>query len=440
MIGESNATSTLTPPRAKASVLITISTPEADTPICRLGDSEDVVNDLTVRQLVQRVISPNSLFSVGVPISQLQAESPTALAIGELLSADCCQVMVPGKGAASRQTVSLDEQARSVAREQVGNQGNRFLNISIEVRSAPDAVAPSGDDRRQSYASPMMEVEEKKPVFMGSVITASAHTSSAEEKKEPAERSAPTSLGLVRPDAADAAETAPEAPAVEETPAAVEPTQVFAAEESPKAAPDSAPLHVPDPKASADAKPAEPASESTAPAESKTPTGSILTIVAEKPADEPKAPGRDRKEYVRKADWLRAQFLPEVETLDFSGLFVGNLGMGIRQEKTRRNVVLADPARITEVLLRANGYRRNDDHPKALICYQELIDMDTGNSDFRFLMGKTLLALGQRDQALETFTRAKELGHEGAEKELEDLKRSGHRPKAALGFLRFWKS
>ena len=101
MIGESNATSTLTPPRAKASVLITISTPEADTPICRLGDSEDVVSNLTVRQLIQRVISPNSLFSVGVPISQLQAESPTALAIGELLSADCCQVMAPGKGAAS---------------------------------------------------------------------------------------------------------------------------------------------------------------------------------------------------------------------------------------------------------------------------------------------------------------------------------------------------
>jgi len=143
---------------------------------------------------------------------------------------------------------------------------------------------------------------------------------------------------------------------------------------------------------------------------------------------------------VRKADWLRAQFLPEVETLDFSGLFVGNLGMGIRQEKTRRNVVLADPARITEVLLRANGYRRNGDHPKALICYQELSDMDPSNSDFRFLMGKTLLALGQRDQAVETFTRAKELGHEGAEKELEELKRSGHRPKAALGFLRFWKS
>jgi len=434
MIGESNATSTLTPPRTKTSVLITISTPEADTPICRLGDSEDVVSNLTVRQLVQRVISPNSLFSVGVPISQLQAESPTALAIGELLSADCCQVMAPGKGAASRQNVSLDEQARSVAREQVGTQGNRFLNISLDVRSAPDAVAPSGDDRRQSHAPPMMETEEKKPVVMGSVVTASAQTSSAVEKKEPAEASGPTAFGLVPPAAA------PEAPAVEETPAAVEQTPVVAAEESPKAALDYTPLDVPEPKASADAEPAAPASESTAPAESKIPTGGILTIVAEKPTDEPKAPGRDRKEYARKADWLRAQFLPEVETLDFSGLFVGNLGIGIRQEKTRRNVVLADPARITEVLLRANGYRRNGDHPKALICYQELVDMDPSNSDFRFLMGKTLLALGQRDQAVETFTRAKELGHEGAEKELEELKRSGHRPKAALGFLRFWKS
>ena len=451
MIGESNATSTITPPRTKASVLITISTPEADSPICRLGDSEDVVSNLTVRQLIQRVISPNSLFSVGVPISQLQAESPTALAIGELLSADCCQVMVPGKGAASRQNVSLDEQARSIAREQVGTQGNRFLNISLDVRSAPDAVAPSGDDRRQSHNPPAMEVEEKKPVVTGSVVAQSAQISSTVEKEEPAEEPGATALDPVRPDAAaTSSERAPkdtvsprpefEAPVVEETPAAVEPTPVLAAEESPKAAPDSAPLDVPGPKESAEAEPAEPASESTAPAESKTPTGGILTIVAEKPTDEPEAPVRDRKEYVRKADWLRAQFLPEVETLDFSGLFVGNLGMGIRQEKTRRNVVLADPARITEVLLRANGYRRNGDHPKALICYQELIDMDPSNSDFRFLMGKTLLALGQRDQAVETFTRAKELGHEGAEKELEDLKRSGHRPKAALGFLRFWKS
>ena len=459
MIGESNATSTLNPPGAKASVLITISTPEADTPICRLGDSEDVVSDLTVRQLIKRVISPNSLFSVGVPISQLQAESPTALAIGELLSADCCQVMAPGKGPASHQNVSLDERARSVAREQVGTQGNRFLNISLEVRSAPDSAAPSGEDRRLSHTPPTMEIEQKQPVLTGSMIETSPKVSPVVERKAPAEKAGPAAFGVVRPDRPATApealspkptsETAPketasatpklEALPVDETPGAAEPAPAAAVEQSPEASLDSAPLDVADPKVSPDAEPDEPASGSTAPAEGTPATGGILTIVAEKLSEEPKAPGRDRKEYARKADWLRAQFLPEVETLDFSGLFVGNLGIGIRQEKARRNVVMADPARITEVLLRANGYRRNGDHPKALICYQELIDMDPSNSDFRFLLGKTLIALGQRDQAVETFNRAKELGHDGAAKELEELKNSGHRPKAALGFLRFWK-
>jgi tetratricopeptide (TPR) repeat protein len=188
---------------------------------------------------------------------------------------------------------------------------------------------------------------------------------------------------------------------------------------------------------------AEPAAEEgaeRAPAATQQQSGAgIVAIVAEKPQDQPKEQPKERKEYARKSDWLRAQFLPEVEALDFSGLFVGNLGLGIREEKTRRNVVLADPSRITEVLLRANGYRRNGDHAKALISYQELVDMDAANADFRFLLGKTLLELGQREQAMQAFLRAKELGHEGAEKEMEGLKRSGHRPKAALGFLRFWK-
>jgi tetratricopeptide (TPR) repeat protein len=166
---------------------------------------------------------------------------------------------------------------------------------------------------------------------------------------------------------------------------------------------------------------------------------SIIAIVAEKPTDVREGAVKERKEYIRKSDWLRAQFLPEVEALDFSGLFVGNLGLGVREEKTRRTVLMADPARITELLLRANGYRRTSDHAKALICYQELVDMDGGNADFRFLLGKTLLALDQREQAVEAFMRAKELGHDGADREVEELKRSGQRPRAGLGFLRFWK-
>ncbi|HUU53460.1 MAG TPA: tetratricopeptide repeat protein [Armatimonadota bacterium] len=463
MTGEASATSTLNPPRTKASVLITISTPEAATPICRLSDSEDVVRGLTVRELIQRVISPNSLFSVGVPISQLQSESPTALAIGELLSADCCRVVAPGKGTASHQDISLDEQARSVAREQVGTQGNRFLNVNLEVRSAPDAAAPLGDDRRRSYAPLTEEVEPKRPVLMAGVIEPSPSASSvaAEQPagKRPAEKASSAPFWTTRADHPSTAPEAPrsefksepapketepaareaEAPVLHGIPAAAGRAPVSLAEESRKVAPGAAPVEAPESKTSAETAPAELASEPTASPAGGTSTGSILAIVADRLEEEPKGEKRERKDYARKSDWLRAQFLPEVEALDFSGLFVGNLGFGIRQEKTRRNVVLADPARITEVLLRANGYRRNGDHAKALICYQELIDMDASNADFRFLLGKTLMALGQRDQALEAFSRAKELGHEGAEKELGELKRSGHRPKAALGFLRFWK-
>jgi len=147
----------------------------------------------------------------------------------------------------------------------------------------------------------------------------------------------------------------------------------------------------------------------------------------------------EQKGYIRKTDILRAQFLPEIEALDLSGLFVCEFGTIIRQEQERRNVVLTDAARITEVLLQGNGYRRSGNHSKALTCYQELVDMDANNADFRFLLAKTLLMLGREDEAIEAFMRAKELGHEGAKKELDELKAAGVRAKKPLGFLRFWK-
>ena len=39
----------------------------------------------------------------------------------------------------------------------------------------------------------------------------------------------------------------------------------------------------------------------------------------------------------------------------------------------------------------------------------------------------------------ETLSRARELGHEGAKKEMDGLKAKGLRPRRPLGFLRFWK-
>jgi len=421
-----------------------------------------------------------------VPINQLQAESPTALAIGELLKADCCEVMVPGKGASPHRSVSLDESVHDVAREQVGTQGNRFLNINLDVRSTADSSAPTGDERRHSFTPQTHEVADKKPLLTGSMVD-TAHRSEppAKPAEAPKENKSVSVFGSGASSAPTVREPAPAKPPSEAKPFADLPAVGSDSKPDPvapavgrtseplvldkKAAqplvPDNGPakemplgatlpieasaepIEKPSDEpsseaAKADVEPAPAAAKDDAKAEEPAKpatSGKIVTIMAEKLKDEPKQQLPDRKEYVRKADWLRAQFLPEVESLDFSGLFVGNLGMGIREEKARRNVVLADPARITEVLLRANGYRRSGDHPKALICYQELVDMDASNSDFRFLLGKTLIELGQREQAVDAFTRAKELGHDGAARELDDLKRSGHRPKAALGFLRFWK-
>ena len=421
MIAESSTTSTLTPSETKSSVLITISTPGIETAICRLGNSEEVVRGLSVKELIQRVTSPSSLFSVGVPISQLQAESAASLAINELLAAECCDVVLPGAGATLGQKVSLDQLARSVAREHVGTQGNRFLNINLEVRSAADAVAPTSGDRRQVPLPPAVEVAEPRPIA-SIAIQPKATAAKPGWPPMPSGFADSPETEFVPPVATGGEVTTLDFSVNE---LSQPESAVIAPKQERSPTPDQQDLSIsPGLAPSAAAKPA---------------TSSILTIVAEKLKEEPKVETRDRKEYARKSDWLRAQFLPEVEALDFSGLFVGNLGFGIREEKTRRNVVLADPARITEVLLRANGHRRSGEHAKALICYQELVDMDGSNADFRFLLGKTLLALGQNDEAARAFLRAKELGHDGAEKELSELKHTGHRPRATLGFLRFWK-
>jgi hypothetical protein len=85
MMEEFGATSTLTPPEMKTSVLITVNTPGAETPICRIGNSEDVIKGLTVRELIQRVVSPNSLFSVGVPIRDLGRLRDRGNYLGRLL-------------------------------------------------------------------------------------------------------------------------------------------------------------------------------------------------------------------------------------------------------------------------------------------------------------------------------------------------------------------
>lgn len=398
----------------ETSVLITLSTPGAPTPICRVCGSDDTLAAMTVQDLVSRMVSPNSLFSIGIPMSQLEAESPTALTVTELLSADSYQVVLVGDAHEAESVVAPDATVADVAQRHTGAQGNTFLNLNLDVRPLSDAVAPEGDERRETLVPEAIEVETAAPVEQPPSIQA-APPAPAIDAEQPIETEA--ALPVLEIDTEEPIETeaAPPAPAIH----AEAPIETEAA--------------LPSPEIDAE-EPVETKAEATLSSQG------IVAIVAQPPPARSRAKVTpDRKQYVRKADWLRAQFLPEVEALNFSGLFVGNLGLGIREEHTRRNVVLADPARITEVLLRGNGYRRNGDHAKALICYQELVDMDPGNADFRFLLGKTLLALGQEEEAFDTLTRAKELGHDGARKELEQFKQSGSRNRRPLGFLRFWK-
>ncbi|UCC69255.1 MAG: hypothetical protein JSV79_04895, partial [Armatimonadota bacterium] len=266
-------------------MLITISTPGEDTPICRLGNSEEILGDATVRELIQRVISPNSLFSVGVPMSQLQAETPTALAIGELLSADCCEVVSGASGEAQGHPVSLDEPVRAVAREQVGTQGSRFLNVTLSVCSAPEASTPSGEDRR----------EVRVPV--GRAI------------EEPAAQ--PPAAEAVAAEAPLAELPAPE-PVTAEPPAGERPAPEPVAAEPPAGELPVAELPAPEPVA---AEPSETLAETSAvaasaaaesePVEAPVPAPSqggngIVAIVADQIKEEPKPakPEPERSEYV----------------------------------------------------------------------------------------------------------------------------------------------
>ena len=120
------------------------------------------------------------------------------------------------------------------------------------------------------------------------------------------------------------------------------------------------------------------------------------TVAAEPSLRPPHRIAKDMTEsrgYMRKADWLRAQFLPELELLDFRGLFVGNKGLGILEETPQREAAAVDPAQIADLLLRGNGYRRSGNHVKALMCYQELVDLDPHNPDFQFLLEATYRAV-----------------------------------------------
>ena len=121
--------------------------------------------------------------------------------------------------------------------------------------------------------------------------------------------------------------------------------------------------------------------------------GAVVRDPAARSAPQAAPRARASTGYLRKADWLRAQFLPEIEVLDFRGLFVGNKGLWILEDRKKRGPETVDPNRIADLLFRGNGYRRGGDHVKALMCYQELVELDPQNADFRFLLETSYQAI-----------------------------------------------
>ncbi len=381
--------------KAGCSVLVTISTPEAPTPIFLLGSAKQILADLTVGQLIERLVASGLQMSSQESGAQPESEAASSVAIQELLRSGACEVVLLGGSGEEERTISLDEPAAAVGEAHVDSLGSSFISLALEVRPRADTAVPESGERRELALPQVAEAEPCGLAADSAVAGQESPQADVYEGQGLAGRE-PLAWGEIG----------------EET-GAPEPAPQPAGWESL-------------PEGSADTQQASDLDSAAAIVEEATPE------LSSAPAEREPAKG-----YLRKADSLRAQFLPEVQSLDFSGLFVGNLGMGIREEHARRPLLL-EPSRITEVLLRGNSYRRSGDHGRALICYQELVGIDPSNADFHFLLGKTLLELGRQDEAVEALNRARELGHKGAKKELAAIRITAPKARGPLGFLRFW--
>ena len=127
-----------------------------------------------------------------------------------------------------------------------------------------------------------------------------------------------------------------------------------------------------------------------------------------------------------------------MHALDFRGLFVGNFGFQRDTVVDVAKLSALSPQTISAYLMKANALRQSGEHEKALSYYRVLLKSDPDNPDYRFLYGKTLMEMGRIQPARECFERARQLGHENAARELEQLE-NRELKKPTLGFLQFWR-
>jgi tetratricopeptide (TPR) repeat protein len=188
----------------------------------------------------------------------------------------------------------------------------------------------------------------------------------------------------------------------------------------------------------------EPISEAPSEPQVYAPDADDEVVVCGEETEEPSQPQPEEPEAeapavkMSKEEVLREQFADKIKALDMRGLFVGNFGFQKEAVVDVSRLSTLSPQTVSAYLMKANSFRQSGEYEKALSYYRVLLKSDPDNADFRFLYGKTLLEMGRSQAAVECLQRAKELGHESAQRELDRLAEKQTK-KPGLHFLRFWR-
>jgi len=173
-------------------------------------------------------------------------------------------------------------------------------------------------------------------------------------------------------------------------------------------------------EALASAAPEPEAAQSSAPEPRQADAGAKTPEPSVPSAESLKSPESRKKQrpYLRKTDVLRAQLLPKIEALDFSGLFLGNFGFRAGAQVRSPRLALLSPSEANKYLMLANQHRRAGEYEQAARQYRALIAHDPSNEDFWFLLGKVEEGRGDLKQALHAYENALRLGHASARAEI----------------------
>jgi tetratricopeptide (TPR) repeat protein len=410
-----------------ANVLITIGSSEVEGIIRRWGVVANAIGNLSVEALIRGALDDRVL-------ELLRTQRPQQHQSEEQVTAKVKDILRSGYRVFVRDSDDPIDSARAaqVRARALLSRGNPeyqtqsfyVLHLTVEPFGAP-GVAPQHDDTgaatavdalrrdmsaQEAHAAPALAQSSSEPTTASTPIAVDGQQSDAEAEPSPAPAPATASQGysLAASDEPSVVAAAREAGVLRESePAQAQQTEL---------------LEAPAP-ALAVAQGASEADAVAAPQEAEP----EIEIYEAQP-----------KKHVTKGEALMEQFSPKVQALDFRGLFVGNFGFQRDTVVDVAKLSALSPQTISAYLMKANSLRQSAEHEKALSYYRVLLKSDPDNADYRFLYGKTLLEMGRIPAARECLERARELGHENAAHELEQLENREVK-KPALAFLQFWR-